>query len=137
MSRKRRSALAVSVGVSSLVFCVVWTGLAYLFLLAMSFGDGSASSGPEDVKAMGLPSIYLLLVAFSCLPFVRGLPLAGIGAVAHGLLAWGFWLLFHNERMSVAFVLILAIPFAVIAVGWLAMWRSRNREPVASVTTSQ
>lgn len=135
MSRKRRSAWAVSVGVSSLVFCVVWTGMAYLFLVALSFGDGAAGSGPEDVKAVGLPSIYLLLVAFSSLPFVRGWPLAAIGTVAHGLLAWGFWLLFHNERMSAAFVLTLAVPFAVIAAGWLAMWRSRNREPIASVTT--
>lgn len=135
MTRKRRVALAVSVGVSSLVFCIVWTGLAYLFLLALSLGDGSSSSGPEDVKAVGLPSIYLLLVAFSCLPFMRGWLLAAIGVIAHALLAWGFWLLFHNERMSVGFVLILAIPFAVIVAGWLALWRSRNREVVASVTT--
>ena len=125
MNRKRRVALAVSVGVSSLVFCIVWTALAYLFLLALSLDDGASSSGPEDVKAVGLPSIYLLLVAFSCLPFVRGWPLAAVGAIAHALLVWGFWLLFHNERMSAAFVLILAVPFAVIAGGWLALLRSR------------
>ena len=137
MNRKRRVALAVSVGVSSLVFCVVWTGLAYLFLLALSLGDGSSSSGPEDVKAVALPSIYLLLITFSCLPFVRGWPLAVIGTIAHALLAWGFWLLFHNERMGVAFVLILAVPFTVITAGWLALWRSRGREVIASVTPAQ
>lgn len=127
----RRVALAVSVGVSSLVFWIVWTGLAYLFLLALSFGDGSSSAGPEDVKAVGLPSLYLLLIAFSCLPFVRGWPLTVIGATAHGLLAWGFWLLFRNERMSALFVLILVVPFFVVAAGWLAMWRARNRELAA------
>ncbi len=137
MSRKRRVALAISVGVSSLVFCVVWTGLAYLFLLAMSFGDGAASSGPEDVKAAGFPSIYLLLIAFSCLPFVRGWLLVAVGAIAHALLAWGFWLLFHNERMSGPVILILAIPFAVIAAGWLALWRSRNRNEVPNVEDSK
>jgi hypothetical protein len=124
---KRRVALAVSVGVSSLVFWVVWTGLAYLLLLSLSLGDGSSSSGPEDVKAVGLPSIYLLLIAFSSLPFVRGWMLVTIGGIAHALLVWGFWLLFHNERMSAPFVLILAVPFAVITAGWLTMWRARNR----------
>lgn len=125
---KRRVALAVSVGVSSLVFCAIWTALAYLFLMAMTLGDGATGFGPEEVKAMGLPSIYLLLVAFSCLPFVRGWPLAAIGVIAHVLLVWCFWLLFHNERMSASFVLLLALPFVVIAAGWLALWRTRNRK---------
>lgn len=132
MSRKRCIVLSVSVGVSSVVFCVIWTALAYLFLLAMTLGDGATGFGPEDVKAAGLPSIYLLLIAFSCLPFVRGWLLTIIGAIAHALLAWGFWLLFHNERMSAMFVLILAVPFVAIAAGWLALWRTRNHKTETS-----
>lgn len=126
---KREVALAISVGVGSLVFCAIWTALAYLFLMAMTFGDGVTGFGPEDVKAVSLPSIYLLLIAISCLPFVRGWPLTIFGAIAHALLAWGFWLLFHNERMSASFVLLLALPFVVIAVGWLALCRERIRVP--------
>ena len=125
MSRVRRVALAVSVGVSSLVFCAVWTGLAALFLYAMMFGDGAGGPGPEDVKAFGLPSLYLFVIAFSCLPFVRGWLLAGVGTVAHAVLVWGFWLLFHNNRMSAMLVLTLLIPFCVIATGWLALYRTK------------
>lgn len=129
---KRRVALAVSVGVSALAFWVVWTGLAALFLYLMSFGDGSSGPGPEDARALGLPSVYLLLIALSCLPFMRGKLLVGIGAVAHALLAWGFWLLFHNERMTATFVALLTIPFCVIAVGWL--WLCYARRAIADRT---
>lgn len=127
MKRKGRIVLAVSMGVICIILCLIWTVLGYLFLMAMTLGDGATGFGPWDAIALGLPSIYLLLIAFSCLPLVRGWLLTVTGAIAHALLLSGFWLTFHHERIGPSASLLLGIPFVLVAAGWIALWHSKAR----------
>ena len=127
MKSNRHSALALAVGLSSVALWCVWTGLGILFLYLMMFGDGAGGPGPDDSRAVVMPSLYLLLIAVTCLPFVRGWFFAGLGAIAHVGLVWGFWLVFHSDRLSTTTAAILALPFLSILAGWTALWCARMR----------
>jgi hypothetical protein len=127
MTRIAKRTIAVTLAASSLVIFLIWSAFATIFLYLMSFGDGSASAGPEDVRTFYLPSVYLLIVAASCLPFFRRWSLLGIGVVAHTILLLAFLRLNQHERVGGAFMLLMSIPFGLIAIGWLALCTGRFR----------
>src|SRR6266498_5501331 len=125
MTRVAKSKIAVPLAASSLVILLIWSAFATLVLYLMSWGDGSASAGPDDVRTFYLPSVYLLIVAVSCLPFFRRWLWVAVGLIARVILLWAGLRFFQYERSGRTFVLYMTVPFGLIALGWLAMCAAR------------
>jgi len=89
-------------------------------------GDGAGSvmifSSFDRILAYS-GSAYLLLVATSCLPFIRGKLLATIGLIAHSiLLAFGFFL--FTDRGFLPYLIFTL--YSGFAAGWYWLFKRKR-----------
>ncbi len=130
----RRFPLPIKLGVLALIGGVIWFIIGTVAIGFVGWGDGAVHSATAAQKVgYYTPSAYCFLIAFSCLPFVRGIFLIIVGVLANGTLAlifYGVVKLFPQwSRVDILLNFSFAIlPLVYLDVQWFALCKQRLKE---------
>lgn len=118
------------VGVISLLTFMIWVGYCTLGIIinSISIGDGASRGGPTlESGLLWFPSLYLLIVLSSALPFVRRWSLVFAAMLGHVLLVPSLLLVAHSHGLEPVIIRSALATFTVVDLFWLTMIGLRFR----------